>query len=114
MAEGADRKGIRSTGSETLHLVLDYAKQETLGPLKNLARFAAAGIAGSVLLGVGLSVLLLAGLRALQNETGSTFAGERSWMPYLAAAAAAVVIAGMAAWRITRGAATRRRGGERS
>ncbi len=92
-----------------MQLVLDYAKQETLGPLKGVGRFLAFGIVGSVLLAVGLSILLLAGLRALQTETGTTFAGTRSWMPYLATAAASVVVAALAAWRIGRGPARRRK-----
>jgi hypothetical protein len=89
--------------------VVDYAKQETLGPLKGLGRFVAFGVAGSVFLAIGLGVLLLAGLRAMQTETGTTFSGTRTWMPYLATAGAAVVIAGLAGWRIARGPARRRR-----
>ncbi|MHB8681078.1 MAG: hypothetical protein ACYDA2_03145 [Acidimicrobiales bacterium] len=104
-------KGVRGTGGEVVQLVVDYAKQETLGPLKGVGRFVLFGLVGSVLLALGLSVLLLSGLRALQTETGTTFTGTRTWMPYLATAAAAVVVAGLAGWRITRGAAARRRRG---
>ena len=87
--------------------MLGYAKQETLGPIRGLGRFVLFGLVGSTFLAVGLAVLLLAGLRALQDETGTTFAGNLSWAPYLATAAAAVVIAGLAAWRVARGPATR-------
>jgi hypothetical protein len=94
--------------AELVELVLDYAKQETLGPLRGLGRFVLFGLLGSTLLAVGLAVLLLAGLRALQEETGTTFAGTRSWIPYLATAAAAVAVAGLAGWRVVRGPAARR------
>ncbi len=76
---GAGGSGVAAAGGDFVHLVVDYAKQETLGPLKSLGRFVAFGVAGSrgpvhrrdVL-------LLLAGLRALQTETGSTFTGNLS------------------------------------
>ncbi|HZU79859.1 MAG TPA: hypothetical protein VE991_08075 [Acidimicrobiales bacterium] len=110
MADRASGKsGIPGTGNEVLELVVQYAKQETLGPLKGVGRFVVFGIVGSVFLALGLSVLLLAGLRALQTETGTTFAGTRSWMPYLATAAAAVVVAALAGWRIGKGQAARRK-----
>lgn len=110
MADRSSGKGgTAAAGSEVVDLVVRYAKQETLGPLKGVARFLAFGIAGSVLLAVGLAVLLLAGLRALQTETGTTFTGTRSWMPYLATAAAAVVVAALAGWRIAKGPAARRK-----
>lgn len=93
---------------ELVDLVVAYAKQETLGPLRGLGRFVAFGLVGTVLLAIGLSVLLLGGLRALQTETGSTFSGNLTWLPYLVTSAAAVLVAGLAAWRITRGPARRR------
>ena len=101
--------GITAAGSDFFQLVVDYAKQETLGPLKSLGRFVAFGLAGSVLLASGAVFLLLAGLRAVQGETGSTFTGNLSWLPYLITAAAAIIVMGLAAWRITKGAATRSR-----
>lgn len=104
MAEG----GKGSPGGELVELVVDYAKQETLGPLRGLARFVAFGLAGSVFLAIGLSVMLLGGLRALQTETGTTFSGNLTWLPYLVTAAAAVLVAATAAWRVTRGPARRR------
>lgn len=113
MAERGGRTGagrIPGGGGELAQLVVDYAKQETLGPLKGLGRFVAFGVVGSVFLAVGLGVLLLAGLRALQTETGTTFTGNRSWLPYLATAGAAVAVAGLAGWRIARGPARRRKG----
>ncbi len=39
----------------------------------------------------GVVFLGLAGLRALQDETGDTFAGDWSWVPYLIVFAALVI-----------------------
>jgi len=104
---GAAASRIPGAGGEAIQLVLDYAKQETLGPLKQLGRFVAFGVLGSGFLAVGVAILLLAGLRALQTETGNTFSGNRSWLPYLATAGAALSVAGLAGWRIAKGPARR-------
>ncbi len=99
--------GLSAAGGDFLQLVVDYAKQETLGPLKSLGRFVAFGVAGSIALTVGVVLLLLAALRALQTETGSTFTGNLSWLPYLITVVGALAVMGLAAWRINKGPATR-------
>jgi hypothetical protein len=101
-------RGIGGAGGDLVELVVDYAKQETLGPLRGLGRFVAFGVVGSIFLAVGTGVLLLAALRALQGETGTTFAGNLSWLPYLITAAGAVLVAALAAWRVVTGPARRR------
>ncbi len=103
-------RGIGGAGGELVDLVVDYAKQETLGPLKGVGRFVVAGVVGSTLLAVGSVVLLLAGLRALQEETGTTFTGNLSWLPYIVVAVAAVLVAGLAGYRVAAGPARRRQG----
>jgi hypothetical protein len=95
--------GLRSTGSETLQLVIDYVKQETLDPLKGLGRFIIFGVAGSVALAIGLVILSVALLRLLQAETGSTFAGNLSWVPYLIVTAVVVAVAAIAVRAVSRG-----------
>ncbi|MGA2521345.1 MAG: hypothetical protein ABSG81_11080 [Acidimicrobiales bacterium] len=99
--------GLTAAGGDFIQLVVDYAKQETLGPLKGLGRFLAFGVAGSVALSAGGVFLLLAVLRALQSETGSTFTGHLSWLPYLITAVLAVAVMGLAALRITKGPAAK-------
>jgi hypothetical protein len=64
-------------------LVVDYVKQETVVPLKSLGRWIGFGIGGALLLGFGVVFLAMAGLRALQTETGETFTGNWSWVPYV-------------------------------
>lgn len=73
-----DNQGI----GELVELVKSYAKQETLGPLKGAGRWAGYGLAGSVLMIIGLIVLSVALLRVLQTETGTTFVGNWSWVPH--------------------------------
>jgi hypothetical protein len=95
--------GLRATGGETVRLIIDYVKQETLDPLKGLGRFIAFGVAGSVALAIGLVILSVAFLRLLQTETGTTFAGNLSWVPYLICTAVVVLIAALALKTVTRG-----------
>jgi hypothetical protein len=68
--------------TELRDLVVSYVKQQTIIPLKQLGRYVGFGIGGSLLLGFGVVFLALAGLRALQTETG-TFADDWAWVPYV-------------------------------
>ncbi len=68
---------------ESINLVVRYLKQETLTPLKSILKYVGFGLAGATLVGVGSILLLLGILRLLQTETGSSFTGDLSWLPYL-------------------------------
>ncbi len=80
----ARRQGV----AEVVDLVKAYARQELLGPLQGAGRWVSMGLAGSLALVVGVILLMLALLRALQTETGTVFAGSLSWIPYLIVVAA--------------------------
>jgi hypothetical protein len=67
---------------ELWELIVAYFKQETVIPLKQLGRYVAFGLLGALLLGFGVLLLAMSGLRALQEETGTTFTGNWSWAPY--------------------------------
>jgi hypothetical protein len=101
------RESVTAGGREFVDLVVAYAKQETLGPLGGLGRFVGFGVGGSICLAIGLLILLLGGLRALQTETGSTFQGNLSWLPYLITSAVALAVLGLSIWRITKTPSTR-------
>ena len=73
----------QQTIRELKDLVVAYAKQETIDPIKGLGRFVGFGIGGAVLLGSGCFFLAMAILRALQTQTGDAFADWRSFLPYL-------------------------------
>ena len=64
-------------------MVVAYFRQQTLVPLQQLGRYVGFGILGSLLLGFGVSSSRCRRLRALQDETGDTFTGDWSWVPYL-------------------------------
>ena len=66
-----------------VYLVRDYAKQETVGPLKGAGRWLGYGVAGALLLGVGLLLVLLGLLRLLQAEWDRVASGSLSWLAYV-------------------------------
>ena len=95
--------GLRDEIQEVVNLVVDYIKQETLDPVKGLGRYVVFGVSGSVALSIGLFVLAVGFLRFLQTETGSTFTGNLSWIPYVICAVLVVFIAFIAVKAISRG-----------
>lgn len=97
-----DPKGIPQVTSELWEMATNYAKQETIDPLKGLGRFLGYGVGGAITLGVGVVLILLAGLRALQTETSTTFTGNLSWAPYLIAVGVGIVLIGLAVVRVTK------------
>jgi Putative Actinobacterial Holin-X, holin superfamily III len=97
------QKSLPTHIDELRQLVVDYAKQETVEPLKGLARFVAFGVAGSLALGIGLVLLAVAGLRALQTETGGHLTGSLTWLPYAIVLAGTLLVIALAASRIGKG-----------
>jgi hypothetical protein len=98
-------KTPQETIQELWQLLVAYFRQETVEPLKALRRYVGFGLLGGFLLGLGVFFLAMAGLRALQTETGSTFTGSLSWIPYVI-----VVVALGAGAAITWALRTRRNG----
>jgi hypothetical protein len=92
MAAEPQETSLPAQAAQLWDLVRAYAKQETIEPIKGLGRYAAMGVAGSAFLSIGLLLLVLGGLRALQTETGDTFDGSWSWAPYLIALVATGIV----------------------
>jgi len=67
---------------ELVDLVIAYAKQETLEPLKGLGKKAALGLGGALLLGIGGIFCSVAALRAMQSETEFFEDHNLSYLPY--------------------------------
>ena len=67
---------------ELVDLVIAYAKQETLEPLKGLGKNAAFGLGGALLLGIGGIFCSVAALRAMQSETDFFERHNLSYLPY--------------------------------
>ena len=66
--DSRESKSVPALVGELWELALAYLKQETVEPAKGLGRFVVAGVTGSVVLGLGLVLLLIGGLRALQDD----------------------------------------------
>ena len=76
-------------------MLVSYAKQETVEPLKTLGRYLGFGLAGSLLIFAGMFFVGLGALRLAQ--TVDVFAGS-SWastLPYLIAIAVLILSLGM-------------------
>jgi hypothetical protein len=73
----------QETIRELRELVLAYAKQETVDPIKGMGRYAGWGIAGAFLMGLGVLFAQMGLLRVLQEETYPHLTGNWSWVPYL-------------------------------
>lgn len=86
--------------SDLWQLIRDYAKQETIDPLKSIGRFLKLGLPGAILLSLGLLFGSLAIIRALQNETGDSLGGNWSFIPYVAGLVFAAGAAALAALAI--------------
>ncbi len=74
---------VKETIRDLWKLLVSYAKQETIDPLRNLGRYLAFGLGGMALITLGVFFLGLAVLRAMQSMTGDLFSGFWSWVPYL-------------------------------
>jgi membrane protein implicated in regulation of membrane protease activity len=78
---------------ELKELLIAYFKQETIDPLKGLARYVGFGLLGALLMGTGIAFLAIGGLRALQTQTGTTFTGNWTWAPYGITVAGLLIVA---------------------
>lgn len=86
-------KSLPGEAQDLFQLVIGYAKQETLDPVKNLGRFIGYGMAGALLGSLGAVLLLLGVLRLLQTETGDAFDGNWNFVPYVVVLAVSGAIA---------------------
>jgi len=85
VANEAKAKAKNPTGDarELVDLVIAYAKQETVQPLKGLGKNAAFGLGGAVLLGLGGIFCSVGALRAMQTETDFFERHNLSYLPYV-------------------------------
>ena len=80
----AKAKNPSGDARELVDLVIAYAKQETLEPLKGLGKNALKGIGGALLLGLGGVFCSIGALRAMQSETDWFERHNVSYLPYFA------------------------------
>jgi hypothetical protein len=91
-----DQKSIAEELAELKDMLVSYAKQETIDPLKGLSRYIGYGVAGSLALSIGIILLTLSALRAMQTQTDEHLTGNLSWLPYLVAFVVLVILIGLA------------------
>jgi uncharacterized membrane protein YedE/YeeE len=80
-----EEKSIPQVLSELWEMLVSYAKQETVDPLKGLGRFVAFGLGAALVGSTGIILLTLGLLRLLQTHTDDHLSGNWNWVPYLAA-----------------------------
>lgn len=98
---GGDKSAPR-VASELWTLTVDYAKQEIKDPVKGLGTYLLWGSVSMLLVGLGMVLLAIGGLRALQTETGSTFTGSLSWAPYGIVLLGSAVMLALVAWIVVK------------
>ena len=103
MKGSGSRKEPAAQFSDVKDLLVGYAKQETVDPIKGLGRFLGYGLAAALVGSLGLVLLLLGALRLLQTETGSAFDGRLTWIPYVLVVIVSAAIAGAAVKGRSRG-----------
>lgn len=95
--KASNSQSIGDVVTDLWQLVRDYAKQETIDPLRTVGRFVGLGLVGAVLLSLGVLFAVLAIVRGIQQEGGSQVTGSWNFVPYLAALLVCVLVAGLTA-----------------
>ena len=90
--------GNDAIDSDIVELVVAYAKQETIGPLRGVGRWIGWGIASMVFVSAGIVLVILGALRLLQSF--SAFDGAWSWVPYGVCLVLCAAIVGVALGQI--------------
>jgi hypothetical protein len=96
-------KSVQQVASELWQLTVGYAKQEISDPVRGLGRYLLWGSVSMLLIGIGMVLLAIGALRALQTETGSTFTGSLTWAPYAIVLSGALLVLGLVGLIITKG-----------
>lgn len=100
---GDNDASFGTLAGEFKDLVVAYAKQETIDPLKVIVRFVIWGLIGALMLGLGVGLMTLAILRLLQGELGDHLSGSLTWVPYAGGLLFAALVAVLAVSRIGKG-----------
>jgi hypothetical protein len=81
----SEQKSIPQVLSELWEMLVTYAKQETVQPLKGLFRFVGVGVGAMLLLGTGVLLMSVSVLRLLQTKEpfGWQLSGSLNFIPYL-------------------------------
>ena len=101
MADNNADKSPAETFGELRTMVTDYARQETVEPIKLLGKWIGFGVAGALMVGIGVSYLAFALLRWTQSIDWFQ-PDTRNWLPYLIAFTGLIVCVALAVLAMTR------------
>lgn len=94
---------VAGSVQESIQIVKDYVRQETLGPLRGAGRWIGFGLGGAISIAVGTAFLVLGVLRMFQTEMASTFAGRwMSLLPYAIGLVFCLLVIALSFARISR------------
>jgi hypothetical protein len=88
---------FRPSVDDLVALLRRYLFQETIGPLKAIAKGVAIALGGALLFAIGGVIVLVGALRVFQDETGSVFSHTWAFAPYLFTAVVGLAMIGLAA-----------------
>ena len=100
MIDSAAKPKVKLT--ELYNLVVNYARQQTIDPIRGVGRWLAFGLIGAVLMSIGLVLGVLGVLRLIQTTTIGE-SNSWSWTGYLITIAACIAVGWLAVSRIRRG-----------
>lgn len=86
--------------SDVVDSVKQYAKQETVEPLRGALRWLAFGIAGALAIGLGLTLVVVGVLRLSQDLLAEQLDGAWSFVHYVIAAVFSVILVVLALSRV--------------
>jgi len=95
-------KPVGTLLNEFVSLVVGYAKEQTVDPIKGLGRYLLFGVAGAFMIAIGWGLTALAAIRLVQAETGNHLRGSLTWVPYTSGLIVATAGAGLTVWRLRR------------
>ncbi len=92
----------QETVTELKEMVVDYAKQETVDPLKRLAHWFKWSLLGAVLLVSGSPCSVSGSYCGSSRRRSTAFQGGKSWIPYLITFGGLLVVLVMAGFGLKR------------
>ena len=97
-----DKPNPLDGAQEIQQLLIAYARQETVDPLKTLGRYLGLGLAGSLLVFTGVFFVGLGALRFMQSISTFEGAGWPSTVPYLTSIAVLALFLALIALTLNR------------
>jgi len=95
-------KDDRTRDGEIVDMVVAYARQETIEPLKGAGRWILWGVASMTLVSVGMVLVALGLLRLVQDLSADVFDGGWSFLPYVFGTLFAVIVVVVALTQVRR------------